>query len=184
MICLSRICWVINMLYIFVEGPDDERYISRIISPLLCSTQIVRYAGMPNSKVNSFLQTISQTPSWDYIFLGDADGKTIEERRNCLTAKYTKLSPEKTFIVEYEIESWYYAGATEENCKKLKLKHFVFLTDTLTKEQLYSKMLRPVDKKYILECLLDVYSLPYAITRNSSLGILSENIKERTRSAV
>lgn len=184
MICLFRTCWEIDMVYIFVEGPDDERYVARVISPLLCNTQIVRYASMPNSKVNNFLQTISQTPTWDYIFLGDADGKSIEERKRHLLSKYTKLSPEKTFIVQFEIESWYYAGATEEDCKKLKLKNFVFATDNLTKELLISKMLRPTEKKYILECLLDVYSLPYAITRNTSLGILSENINERTRSAV
>ena len=184
MICLFKTCWVIDMLYVFLEGPDDERYFSKIILPLLSPCTLVRYANMPNAKVNNFIQTIDKNTSWDYIFLGDADGKTIEDRKAHLLSKYNKLSAEKIFIVQYEIESWYYSGATEEECRKLKLKHFVLNTDTLTKEQFYSKLDRPSDKKYVMERLLDVYSLPFAVTRNFSLNLFSKNINERTCNAV
>lgn len=172
------------MLYFFVEGPDDEQYFAKIFAPLTGQYQIVRYADMPNHKINSFLSTIDQIPDCDYLFLGDADGKSIEERKECLLEKYNKLSAEKLYIVQFEIESWYYAGATEEECRKLKLKHFVFDTNTLTKEQFCSKLSQKSDKKYIMECLLEAYSLSYAITRNSSLNIFATSIKERTCNAV
>jgi len=184
MIYLSKTCWVIDMLYVFLEGPDDERYFSKVIFPFLEACSFVRYANMQNAKVNNFIQTIDQNSSWDYIFLGDADGKTIEDRKTHLLSKYNKLSAEKIFIVQYEIESWYYSGASEEECRKLKLKHFELNTDTLTKEQFYSKLDRPSDKKYVMERLLDVYSLSLAVTRNFSLNLFSEKINERTCSAV
>lgn len=176
-ICLFKTCWVSNMTYIFVEGPDDERFVSRILAPIIGEHQIIQYASMPNAKVNNFIRTINQMSSYDYIFLGDADGKSINERKTQLLAKYIALSCEKVFIVQYEIESWYYAGVSEEACRKLRLKNFVFTTDNLTKEQFYSKLSRPSDKKYILGCLLDVYSLLLAKSRNQSFGILAENIE-------
>ena len=74
-------------------------------------------------------------------------------------SKYTKLSIEKVFVVQFEIESWYYAGASEDDCHKLKLRHFIFCTDNLTKEEFQSKLVRTSDKKYIMDSLLDIYSL-------------------------
>lgn len=172
------------MTYIFVEGPDDERYVARIIQPLLGESQIIQYAHMEHGKLDNFIKTIDQVPGWDYIFLGDADGKSVAERREVLGRKHPKISVEKIFIVQFEIESWYYAGATEEECKKNKLRNFVFSTDTLTKEQFYAKLLRASDRTYILECLLDVYSLALAMSRNNSLRNFVESIEERTCGAV
>lgn len=185
MSCLFRTCWVIDMEFIFVEGPDDERYIKRILSPLIGECNIVEYSTLTQKKINQFIQSVDCMASCDYIFLGDADGKTIEERKLCLLEKYQSLSPEKTFVVQYEIESWYYAGVTEAEAKKMKLKHFVLKTDMLTKENFYSKISRMSEKRIIMDNMLEVYSLEYAVTRNDSLKrLLSYIKKERTLSAV
>lgn len=94
------------------------------------------------------------------------------------------LSIEKVFVVQFEIESWYYAGASEDDCHKLKLRHFIFCTDNLTKEEFQSKLVRTSDKKYIMDSLLDIYSLQYAVTRNHSLMIFTQAVYEKAYSAV
>ncbi len=166
------------MLYIFAEGPDDERYINQVIAPLIGEYKVVRYATLTLEKVNNFIRSINCIPLSDYLFLGDADGKSISDKKEYLLKQYASLDSDKTYIVEYEIESWYYAGLSELDARKLKMKHYVFQTDTLTKEQFYSKMLRISEKRYIMDSILDSYSLPLAVTRNQSLKILSENIKK------
>ena len=90
----------------------------------------------------------------------------------------------KVFVVQFEIESWYYAGASEDDCHKLKLRHFIFCTDNLTKEEFQSKLVRTSDKKYIMDSLLDIYSLQYAVTRNHSLMIFTQAVYEKAYSAV
>ena len=178
MICSFRICWVIDMLYIFVEGPDDERYVNRVISPLVGECEVVKYATLTQGKINNFIRSINCMPSRDYLFLGDADGKNISDKKADLLHKYVSLDANKTYIVEYEIESWYYAGLSETDARKLKMKHYVLQTDTLTKEQFYAKMLNISEKRYIMDSILDSYLFPLAVTRNRSLKILSENIKK------
>lgn len=65
------------MLYVFLEGPDDERFFSKVMAALLGECHYVLYANMPNSKVNNYIKSIDQTPTSDYIFLVDGDGKSI-----------------------------------------------------------------------------------------------------------
>lgn len=101
-----------------------------------------------------------------------------------LKASSSMVSIEKVFVVQFEIESWYYAGASEDDCHKLKLRHFIFCTDNLTKEEFQSKLVRTSDKKYIMDSLLDIYSLQYAVTRNHSLMIFTQAVYEKAYSAV
>jgi len=158
------------MLFVFVEGPDDASYFEKIFAQSWGMHKIIEYARMKQDKVNSFINSINCIPDSDYIFFGDSDGIGIEEKRQNLISKFSNLSPNKVFIVQYEIESWYYAGVDEATCLKLKLKHFIFRTDNLTKEQFYSKLPRPSDKKYIMACMLNEYALSLAQTRNHSLN--------------
>lgn len=58
------------MLYVFLEGPDDERFFSKVMAALLGECHYVLYANMPNSKVNNYIKSIDQTPTSDYNFLG------------------------------------------------------------------------------------------------------------------
>lgn len=157
------------MLFIFVEGPDDESYFTKVFAPSWGTYRIIKYAGMKNDKINSFIKSISCILDSDYLFFGDADGAEIEEKRQSLLSQFSNLSPDRLYIVQFEIESWYYAGVDEPTCRKLKMKHFAFRTDSLTKEQFYAKLARPSDKKYVMACILDQYMLDLAITRNHSL---------------
>lgn len=166
------------MVYIFVEGPDDEQFFSKIYGEVFCNPQFIQYAGWTPTKINNFLHSIKCTNGDEYIFFSDADGKTIDEKKEILIQKFSNLDQDRLFIVQYEIESWYYAGANQEFCQKLKLKQYIYNTDTLTKEQFNNKLPKKPDRKFFLLKILEVYELSLAIQRNKSLSIFDLAIKK------
>ena len=166
------------MLHVFIEGPDDERFFSKIYGACFGTFRFIQYAGWPPAKINSFIRSMCCMPDSDYIFLGDADGKTIEEKKEILTKRYSNLDINKLFIVQYEIESWYYAGASIQTCQKLKLKQYVYNTDGVTKEQFNNKLPQKTDRKFVMAELLELYELGVATRRNSSLSLFDMNMKK------
>lgn len=172
------------MIYLFVEGPTDEQFFTKIVLPIIGPGRFVRYSHERIQKINDFIHSIDRTPYLDYLFIGDSDGKTTEEKKQILLSRYTNLTPDKIVIVHYEIESWYYAGMSEENCKNIKLSNYEFSTDELTKEKFYMKLSRPSETSYVLGRILALYSLPLAITRNQSLNSFYSSIKKEPANAV
>ncbi len=166
------------MLYVFVEGPDDYTYFDKVFGGFWESYKIITYSHMKKSKLNDFIRSVSSMPGCDYLFFCDEDGKGIENKKAELLSNYNQLSTDRIFVVQYEIESWYYAGASTEICKKLKLVHYQEDTNSLTKEQFDHKLQRPSDRKYIMVQLLLQYSKDLAKTRNNSFGIFFNAVKE------
>lgn len=166
------------MLYIFVEGFDDEDYFKKIFAPSFGEHKIIQYAQKPKDKVEKFLKSIKCMPDSDYLFFADEDGKGIQNRRCEITSTYSELDSQKIIIVQYEIESWYYAGVSLDICKKLKIAHYQVNSDTLTKEQLYNKFARQIDRRYIMAEMLNYYSVELAVTRNTTLNSFFEAIKK------
>ena len=165
-------------MYLFVEGPDDERYFSKVFGGIWSDLIFIRYAGWTNTKINSFIRSISCTPKSNYIFIGDADGKAIEQKTQDLIAKYTHLEASKVAIVQYEIESWYYAGVNEMLHKKIGMKRYMYCTDQITKEKFNSNLPKKKDRKYVMSLILSSYELEIAVKRNTSLSIFDKNIKK------
>ena len=166
------------MLYVFVEGPDDERFLTKIYKKCLGNYKFIKYAVLSPEKIKKFIQSINCMPDSDYVFFADADGKTIDEKRDILINRYSNLDKNKVFIVQYEIESWYYAGASEEVCQKLKLKHYISDTNGLTKEHFNAKLPQKTDRKFIMNKILEMYELELAISRNTSLSHFNERMKK------
>lgn len=168
------------MLHIFVEGPDDERFFTNIYGKYFGNFKFIQYSGWTIVKINNFIRSISCMPDNDYIFLGDADGKTLNEKKNELIRRYSNLDSNKVFIVQYEIESWYYAGTSQEICQKLNLKHYVYNTDSLMKEHFNAKLPKKADRKFIMTEILKMYELELAISRNTSLSLFNTSIKKES----
>ncbi len=166
------------MMYLFVEGSDDERYFSKVYGGTWDYIKYIKYSGWTNAKINNFIKSISCTPASDYIFIGDADGKTIEQKSHDLINKYTHLEESKVAIVQYEIESWYYAGVNELLNKKIGMKRYIHCTDQLTKEAFNANLSKKIDRKYAMSLILSSYEFEIAITRNTSLSIFDKNIKK------
>ena len=164
------------MFYIFVEGYFDEYYFTRIFfaSTLVC---FIQYASLKPEKVNDYLKSIKKIPNSDYLFFGDSDGLSINEKTDFLITKYKEIDHHKVFIVQYEIESWYYAGVCESDCKKLRLTKFEYSTNSLTKEGLDAKMPKPSERAVILSKLIELYSIELAEMRNDSLKLFIDYIR-------
>lgn len=168
------------MLYVFVEGPDDYNFFDKLFRNEFGEYKIINYAQMSKIKVNKYLKTITATPDCSYLFFGDEDGKGIETKRVELLKEFEYLKDQSLHVVQYEIESWYYAGVSQENCKRLKIKHFEFNTDSLTKEKFYSKLLRPSERKYVMAQMLESYSKELAIKRNTSFSSFHTTINKES----
>ena len=167
------------MLIVFVEGPDDEAFFKKIFSEYWQDGKFIPYANMKKDKIDNYIKSIKCMPNDSYIFIGDADGKEIETKKVELAKKYGNLSADKVFIVQFEIESWYYAGANEELCKKLKMKNFQYATDNLTKELFVQKLARDAEKQFVMNCILNDYSMSIAIERNKSLKLFWEYFRRK-----
>lgn len=114
--------WGDIVLYLFVEGPDDKRLINCLFSDVQ-DKQFYEYARKKQSCVSNLVKTINNTPGWQYIFFADSDTKSIEQKRKDIKNKWNDLDEEKIVIVCIEIESWYYAGMSQELCEKYKIKY-------------------------------------------------------------
>ena len=161
-------------LYIWVEGPDDERFFQDIVSPRFTSRydQIIirRYAGLTPDKVGDFLRNIKAMND-DYLFVADVDNSPcITSKKATLTARYKYLEVANIIVVKAEIESWYHAGLEQEVCTRLRLKHLTN-TEPLTKEKFQAA--RPhrfssgID--FMIE-VLDHFNSETACSQNASLA--------------
>lgn len=168
------------MIFVFVEGPDDERYFASVYKSNIVNCKYIQYAGWSPTKINNFLRSINCMPDSDYLFFGDADGKSIEEKITVLKERYSNIDVNKVYVVQYEIESWYYAGISMSNCQKLKLKHFVYDTNGLTKEQFNAKLPQRIDRRIVMADILKIYEMGLAVSRNASLQLFNSSIKKES----
>jgi hypothetical protein len=162
-----------EILHVFLEGDDDERFIKRIIYPLLINrhaiVKIIKYSREEIIKINKYVHTINQVESWDYVFLTDIDLVTcIANKKQYIGEKYSSLDPSKIIIVVKEIEGWYLAGINDKFRRSVKIKGFRE-TNGLTKESFRALIPRKYTRLQFLLELLEYYSLPMAIEKNRSL---------------
>ncbi len=160
-------------LFLFVEGPDDERFCRAVAEPMLkLHFQEIKYINFANRKpadIEKFLKSIPRIPHADYIFMHDLDEHPcVTACKQKLIKKFSNaLLPDQAIIAKQEIESWYLAGIPKENCKKLKLK---FLKDTqkVNKEKFNTLIpLSFIRTDFMVE-LLKTFSIEEAKSRNDS----------------
>jgi hypothetical protein len=167
-------------LYIFVEGNDDELFFKTIVIPLLhdrySDVEIIQYAQMKKEKVELFILSIN-TLKFDYLLFADIDfHKSIKQKKKFLELRFSNLNTEMIYIVIREIESWYFAGIKDEQCREFGIKPLK-TTNELVKEEfnlLYHRKFKSrID--FMLELLKD-FSIKTAIQKNDSFGYFANNI--------
>lgn len=162
------------MLYVFVEGYDDKRLISKFLND--CNTGIIEYASDKKEKTDNFIKSIKSMPYADYLFFADADGKTIADTKAYIKSIYTYIDIDKIIVVQYEIESWYYAGLNQTNHDRLKFKKYVHDTNSLTKEMFNSKLPKLSDRIFYMQQILNCYCVQEARQRNISINSFFDTI--------
>lgn len=163
-----------KLLYIFVEGDDDERFFKYIAAPMLRekydNVQVLKYAQWKKSKTVSFINSIS-TLGFDYIFAGDIDmSDGVNSKMRYLQTKFNNLDKKNICIVIAEIESWYLAGLSDAKCKEFHLKIYDD-TEELTKEDFNSMYHRKFRSRIdFMKELLKYFSIDTARRKNNSFN--------------
>lgn len=134
-------------LFIFVEGPDDKRFIERVIEPRIADkideTNYIEYEEREKEWVKNMIARAASSDSpeeLEYIFLTDRNGsKSIEQKKKEIVDDYPEIDKNKIKVVVIEIESWYFAGLTKETCKELEIPYFQDTSDK-DKQDFMSKL--------------------------------------------
>jgi hypothetical protein len=126
-----------KILYIIVEGNDDERFFDIILKPVFEERDIyvtlVKYSKNWK-KARRFIRSI-QRRNVDYIYIEDIDNAPcITGRKQKIKEKIENIDEAKIIIVVKEIESWYLAGLDENACRQLRIPN-LGTTDNIFKER-------------------------------------------------
>jgi hypothetical protein len=165
-------------LFILVEGEDDVRFFGRIIKPLFItlydSVEIIPYACIKRTKVNSFLKSIRLMNN-DYIFVADIDTERfVRDKKQILYSHFSHIDGGSIIVVIKEIESWYYAGLSPESALSLDVPDLPF-TDELTKEDFNHLIPKKYDSRidFMFE-ILKYFSIDSADRKNRSFRFFVE----------
>lgn len=165
-------------LYLLVEEEDDKRFVDRIIAPRLQEkgfrVRIIKYAQKKHRDLENLLSslfTMQATTGAEYAYLADIDDSPcVTEKKQRICGYISGLDASRIFLVIKEIESWYLAGLTTEQARRMKVKRPPVNTNSVTKQ--YLNALVPAQYSSRLEFMIDLldgYSLDTAIQRNDSL---------------
>ncbi len=163
-----------KMLFIFVEGPDDERFFKKIIEPIFIErynfTKVLyfKYAQEKDEKVDNFIKSIKCMGA-EYIYVADINNSPCVTHRKEKIKKHLKnIDTERIMVVIKEIESWYLAGLNNNVIKKWKIK-IKGKTDNITKEQFNNMIPKKFESRidFMIEALKN-FSIEIAKQKNNS----------------
>lgn len=134
-------------LFIFVEGPSDERLVNEILKPIFekrlsevgGEVVVIQYSHISNKAMDAEFTRI-EAQGDDYLLLKDReDARCVTGEKDYLQKKFPRLDVRKVIIVVKLIEGWYLGGLDETSAKKLKVS-YVATTDRLTKPAFNASM--------------------------------------------
>lgn len=171
-----------KILFVFVEGVNDERFVRRVIAPMLekkyDSIKPLLYAQEIPKNVNKLLIRIKAI-GYDYVFFADINKEPcITAKKEKIQNKFNSTDKDKIMVVVKEIESWYLAGLTDIKLQGWKISPFT-TTDNITKEQFEHLIPRKFGGKDFMLEILNHYSPKIAKKRNGSFKYFIEKNKLR-----
>ncbi|MBN2208098.1 MAG: hypothetical protein JW759_02215 [Candidatus Coatesbacteria bacterium] len=162
-------------LYIFVEGPDDKRFVERVITPLLKTRySCVRprqYSNERHKKLKSLFNGIEENGD-DCIVIGDYD------RGPCITAATSRIrrrtgagASAKVAVAVKAIEAWYLAGLDQSSRVELGINTLQETTDHISKGRFNRLIPKRYDSRvHFMIDILRSFSVETATMRNVSFG--------------
>lgn len=181
-----------KVLYIFVEGLSDTKFVEGVIKPLFIETysliNIIEYAPKKNEYINNLLKSIEGMKA-DYIWLADINSKPcVTSKIDAIKNKYksANIDEKKIVVVKKEIESWYFAGLDKKSSDKLNVTNYTS-TDDIYKEGFLNKL--PDKYKVVIESkeqisidfnveMLKHFNIETAKSKNQSFKYFMEKFVE------
>jgi len=172
---------VYKRLFVLIEGNDDERFVSRIVQPILMNkydyVKPYQYAQRQKKIIVNFVDSIRSMKA-DFICLGDINDSP------CVTAKKRRIKEDKIgdvdddriIIVIKEIESWYLAGLDDTCCKKLGIRIYN-ATDNISKET-FDVLISKSKPGSGISCMLEIlknFDVMVAKQKNKSFDYFHRN---------
>lgn len=165
-------------LFIWVEGQDDIRFFNRIIKSILEKkyelVEVISYANMSRQKFTNFLKTIKAMNA-SYIYVTDINNSPcISAKKEQIHSTLKDVNEDRIHVVIKEIESWYLAGLSNENLRRLKIRQHKVI-ENITKEQFNNLIPKKFDSRidFMWE-ILKSYSIKIASQNNRSFKYLVE----------
>ena len=115
-------------LIVFVEGDDDKEFFRFALGPQLnpqLEIKYFKYQQKPPEWVEERLKGIANSKDSAYIYLTDKERDlSKEETIEAVENNYSEINSDRIHVAVIEIESWYFAGLTEESSEKLDVQYF------------------------------------------------------------
>ncbi|WP_456328300.1 hypothetical protein [Archaeoglobus sp.] len=172
-----------SVIYFFVEGDDDRRFIERIVKPLVTDKGYVvydpyKYAQEKPENVKDCYRNMKKFCK--VCFLADFNNSPcITARKKRINKKYS-VDFEDIVVVKPEIEAWYLAGVTDSIIRSTSIpksvrKRFKKLglpndCENITKEDFNRYIPKGIERSAFMSLILDYYDLKIAVTKNKSLN--------------
>ena len=164
-----------KILYIFVEGNDDEKLFQKILLSKLRKknddVKIIQYAQKPKKfkYIGKFVKSI-QSMGADYIYVTDiGNSQCVTAKKQEVQNNLRNIECDKIIVVIKEIESWYLAGLSDTECRSFQMRTFS-VTDDITKEQFDTLRSNKFDSRIdFMSEILKKFSIKIAKQKNKSI---------------
>ena len=159
-----------GVLFIFLEGPDDERFFEKIVKPLFqeeySNVRLWKYSKKKIERRKNFVRSAKAMKA-DFIYVADINQAV------CITSKKEQImqdigiEEDDIIIVVREIEGWYLAGV-DANVRTLGVSE-AGNTNAVTKEDFNKLIPKRGSRILFMEKILNDYDIEAARKKNKSL---------------
>ena len=162
-----------KMLFIFLEGDDDERFFESVVEPFFqesySAVKLQKYAGENKKWKVNYIKSINAMKA-DYICTGDIDDfPGITAKKEKITGNFgKKITTDRIVTVIKEIEGWYLAGLDEKASKRLGIRKKIKNTDKITKEHFNQLIPKGMPRSVFMRKILENYDVEVAEGKNKS----------------
>lgn len=164
-----------TLLYVLLEGNDDERFFARVLLPVLADegyrVKVWKYAREKRKRTELFVRAVRKSGA-GYLYVRDIDtAPTIATKKREIRSWYHHaVSEGRIVIVITEIESWYLAGVSGSVLRRFGISEEIESTDSLTKEDFNRIVPDGMSRIHFMRELLARFDTGVAMERNESFS--------------
>lgn len=172
-----------DMLFLLIEGNDDERFLKGVILPIFKNKNLIirtwKYQQEKIEKTQGFIKSACSMGG-QYFFFSDLDCAICKtHKRQKIAESISGLDLSKIVLVCIEIESWYLSGIGMGDCRKLGLNTFLPNTNTLNKEQFNQMIPKNMPRSEFFREIINRFDIKTARLRNKSFNYFMDILEKQ-----